>query len=403
MSVWECDLSKLKKRLAGLLGEGVTNFAAYFSAHPTFIREAMELTLAVDANRASLRMFGAASKEDLLGSISRYWPEESEAVFADSMVAALDGQHEFSAEVTLRTLAGAPIQTMFSVGFRPAIASGRPGFVTFADVTARNRMQASLRKAQSNLAHADRLTTLGELTASIAHEVKQPLSSIVSNGQAGLRWLRRPAPDIDHAVSSLEALVVEAHRASSIIENIRAIAKKEDARSEPIDLVRIIRETITLLGHELSLKNMNIFHESNARHLHVLGDPIQIQQVFVNLIMNAVKELEAISDRRRSIRIISSVEGDQAIVSVVDNGPGVDASAGDIFAAFTTSRPDGIGLGLSICATIVGQHSGRIWTENDPQGGANFSFSLPLLSDPDWRSAADRLGQAPGVGTDGIG
>lgn len=380
MSIWECDFSALRQRLNALARAGVTDFAAHIATEPSFVREAIEMTLAVDANKASMRMFGAHTKTELLGSIGRFWPNESEPIFAASILTALSGRHAFSAEVALQTLTGKPLDVLFSASFPPEAASGKGIFITLADVTTRNTTQAALRSAQSDLAHAARLTALGELTASIAHEVNQPLGGIVANGQAGLRWLRRAAPDLDAAIMSFEAMVLDARRASSVIEKIRALAKKEDMRSEPLDLTQVIEDTLALLAYELSRSEIRISLETLDPELHVRGDRIQIQQVIINLIMNAVQAMAGIDNRVRSIRITSSIEESDAVISVADTGPGVDPAIRDgIFTAFTTSRPDGMGLGLSVCATIIGRHGGKIWTNNGDRGGAIFSFSVPLM------------------------
>lgn len=382
ISIWECDFSALRRRLTALARAGVTDFAAHFATEPSFVRDAIEMTLAVDANKASMQMFGACAKAELLGSIGRFWPDESEPIFAASMLAALNGRHAFSAEAVLQTLNGKPLDVLFSAAFPPEAASGKGIFITLADVTARNMTQAALRSAQSDLAHAARLTALGELTASIAHEVNQPLGGILANGQAGLRWLRRAAPDLDAAIMSFESIVLDARRASSVIEKIRALAKKEEMRFEPLDLTQVLEDTLALLAYELSRSEVRISLEALDAELHVHGDRIQIQQVIINLLMNAVQAM--MGSHTRSIRITSSIEASDVVISVADTGPGVDPEIGDgVFTAFTTSRPDGMGLGLSVCASIIGRHGGKIWTNNGNQGGAIFSFSLPLILSDD--------------------
>lgn len=377
VSIWECNFSAVRLRISELRNGGMTDFRAYLRAHPTFVREAIDLVRAVDVNDTSVRMFGASTKADLLGAIGQVWPTEGEEVFAEAMIASVEKRLSFEAEAILRTIDGRRLDVLFSTAFPPEATSRDIFFVTLADITARNQAQAALSKAQADLAHAMRLTSLGELAASIAHEVNQPLAGIVSHGQAGLRWLRGDKPNLDAAITSLERLVEEAKRAGNVIAGIRALAKNELPQPERLSLGQTIEDTLTLLEHELKRSRVDLHTHLDKSLLPVRADRVQIQQVIINLVMNAAQAMMKGEDRR--LMVTSATSRNEAVVTIKDSGPGVDHDLrGRLFTAFTTNRAEGMGLGLSICASIVDRYGGRIWSDYDDENGATFRFSLPL-------------------------
>jgi signal transduction histidine kinase len=378
VALWEVNFSLAKRRIEGLVLDGMTDFAAYMVEHPEFIREAMDLTIAVDVNEAGMRMLGARTKDELLGPVGKVWPPESEPKFAQTMIAALERRPTFELETMLRTLSGRSIDVLYSVNYPPEALSLESIFVAFSDLTARNQDHSALQKAQADLAHATRLTSLGELTASIAHEISQPLAGILSNGQAGLRWLKRGPPNLEAAVASLDGVVAEAQRVAAVIGGIRALAKKEVPQDEDLCLNLMIEETLLLLRRELEHSHIELDTDLQTAMVPVRVDRVQIQQVLINLIMNAAQAMIQSDGPVRRLIVATTMNGDEVTVSIADTGPGVDLALRDrLFTAFVTNKAEGMGLGLSLCASIVDRHGGRIWADFDQPQGATFRFSLP--------------------------
>jgi PAS domain S-box-containing protein len=243
--------------------------------------------------------------------------------------------------------------------------------------------EQALRKAQAELAHVTRVTTLGEMTASIAHEVNQPLAAVVANAEACLRWLGRKPPNLEAARRSVEWVISDSNRASDVMQRVRALAKKSAIERVPININDLVRETVALVQHELIRHHVLLRTELGSNLPMIEADRVQLQQVIINLVINGIEAMQPVADRLRAL-VIRSLQDDapQVLVSVADCGIGISAENADrLFNAFFTTKPSGMGMGLSICRSIVEAHGGRLWsTANLPQG-ATFHFSLPVRAD----------------------
>jgi len=246
------------------------------------------------------------------------------------------------------------------------------------DIEDRKRAEESLRQSQSELAHVTRMTATGELAASIAHEVNQPLMAIVTNAGTCLRWLQPDHTDIEQARLAAERIVKDGHRAGDIIASIRAMAQKSPTRMEATDLKGALRDVLDLLKGELRHRDIELSIDLPTRPLKVIGDRTQLQQVVLNLVMNSAEAMKSSAGPHR-VDILCTVDERHARVSVLDTGRGVPAEELDrIFDAFYSTKADGMGMGLSICRSIVEAHGGRIWASNGDNGqGSLFSFTLP--------------------------
>ncbi|WP_254020667.1 sensor histidine kinase [Mesorhizobium escarrei] len=262
-------------------------------------------------------------------------------------------------------------------------AEGKPLAVleTNTDISERRQAEAEVLKAQAELAHVTRLTTLGELTASIAHEVNQPLAGIVLNGEACLRWIDRDNPDLDEVRSAVKRSIADAQRASDIVRRIRSLSKKGDLQMTLIEVNEIVNESLVLLQRELVANRITLKLKLTNRRLPVLGDRVQLQQLLINLLLNGIQAMATADNALREIIVATSVDdSDQVNVRVQDSGPGIDPdNARQLFNAFFTTKADGIGMGLSICRSIIEAHGGRVWVVPNPGRGAIFQFSLPRL------------------------
>jgi C4-dicarboxylate-specific signal transduction histidine kinase len=246
------------------------------------------------------------------------------------------------------------------------------------DVTDQKRAEEQLRQAQADLARVTRVVAMGELVASIAHEINQPLAAVVTNGSASLRWLGARPPNLEEAMEAIEGAIREATRASDVIGRIRALLQKSPTQMQRLDLNAVIREVLTLAETELTRGGVSVQTELATDLPTVLGDPIQLRQVMLNLILNAIDAMTAIDDRPRKIFIESAARPDGVLVQVQDSGPGVDPLHVDrIFDSLFTTKPQGIGVGLSLSRSIVEAHGGRLRTVPEPNHGAVFEFTIP--------------------------
>jgi C4-dicarboxylate-specific signal transduction histidine kinase len=246
------------------------------------------------------------------------------------------------------------------------------------EIAERQRAEEALQQAQAELAHVNRLMTMGELTASIAHEVNQPLSGVVLNGYACLRWLSGDLPNLDEARQAVQRIVRDGMRASDVITRIRALSKKTVIAKKCLDLNEVVREVAALAHGEAQRKLVELHIELGVDLPPVLGDRVQLQQVLLNLVMNGIDAMNAVGDRPRELIIkTQDSDADQVRVAVQDSGTGLDAqNAERVFNAFYTTKPEGMGMGLSISRSIVHNHGGRLWAVLNNGPGTTFHFTV---------------------------
>jgi len=261
---------------------------------------------------------------------------------------------------------------------------------TVMDVTASKRAEEALRQAQAELAHVTRVTTMGELTASIAHEVNQPLAAVIANANASLRWLAAATPNLDEAREALLRIVRDGKRASDVIGSIRALVQKIDTEKVRLDINQTVQDVVLLMQNESVRKGVALRMDLAADVPPVLGDRIQLQQVILNLVMNGIEAMDTVTDRPRDLLIRSCEhESNQLLVAVQDSGVGIDShDLEKIFDTFYTTKPQGMGMGLAISRSIVENHGGRLWAVPNDGPGATFQFTLDVGS-KEWRSSDD--------------
>ena len=246
-------------------------------------------------------------------------------------------------------------------------------------LTERRRAEEALREAQAELAHVTRVTILGELAASIAHEINQPLAAVITNGSACLRWLAGATPNLDEAREAIARIIRDGNRASDVIGRIRALVKKSGTEQVRLDINEVIQEVVGLIQSEIQKNGVALRLELAADFPRVLGDRVQLQQVILNLVMNGIEAMSAVTDRSRDLLIRSCpYESDKVLVAVQDSGVGIDReNLGKIFDAFYTTKPQGMGMGLAISRSIVENHGGRLWAIPNDGPGVTFAFALP--------------------------
>ena len=340
-----------------------------------------------EANDAFLRMVGH-NRDDLAAGRLRWtdmtpleWRKRHEQVWTPeiNMTGTLQ---PFEKEYFRKDGSRVPVL----IGAASFDASGKQGVSLVLDLTERKRAEAEARESegryravQMELAHANRVATMGQLSASIAHEVKQPLAATATDAAAALRWLGAQPPNLEEARQALGRIVETSHRAGDVVNQIRALINKAPPRKDRLDINEAIREVIELTRGEAVKTGVSV-QARLADDLPLLhGDRVQLQQVILNLVVNAVEAMSDVEAGARELLISTgTVEPDGVLVAVRDTGPGLTPAALDhLFDAFYTTKPSGLGMGLSICRSIIEAHGGRLWAEANEPRGAVFQFLTP--------------------------
>lgn len=380
VSIWEENFSEVKAAIDELKASGVDDVCRYVSTHPEFVRQLIPLVKVVDVNDATVTLFNADSKDELLVSLDKIFLPETEEVFAGELIAIAEGRTSFEAETSLRTLDGKRLTVLFAITLPAQPASLESVLVTITDITERKHAEEELQKTQAELAHIARVTTMGELTSSIAHEVNQPLAAIVTSGNACLRWLSNDPPNVEEARQTVMRVVNDGHRASEVVGRIRAFFKKTTPQRVRVDVNQLIEDVIAMVPSELKRNRVQVRTELADDLPGVAGDQVQLQQVLLNLVINAIEAMSNVSGPRELLIRSRRFESGTVLVSVQDSGVGFsEQSAAKLFDAFFTTKPQGLGMGLSISRTAIEAYGGRLWATSNDGGGATFQFTLPAL------------------------
>ncbi|MGJ4943862.1 ATP-binding protein [Bradyrhizobium sp. HKCCYLS1011] len=375
----QLDASKLAGLFKRLRAEGVTDLGSYFDSHPEFLYTCMEALSYQESNQRFIQMFGGPGA-NVVRPITHSWKERPDT-FRRAMESRFRGEASFEEETRMVTWDGRVIDVLFITARVGPINDSEVSLVGTIDISQRLRVQERLRQVQAEFAHAARVSMLGELTASIAHEVNQPLAAIATNGAASLRWLARPNPNLAEVHEGIENMIANARRAANIVARIHAMASRKAPERTFLLLDDVIRESLLFVRHEMESRSVTILHRSDPTAPQVLGDRTQLQQVIVNLAINAMQAMMQTGSECRKI-VISTARHDSSAIccSVEDSGPGLGAEQIDrLFESFFTTKDSGMGMGLPICRSIVEAHGGEIGADaHGAEGGARFWFALPV-------------------------
>jgi PAS domain S-box-containing protein len=265
-----------------------------------------------------------------------------------------------------------------------AVSRARGPIILIAceDMTEQKNAEEALRQALADLAHANRVSTMGELTASLAHEVNQPITAAITNASTCLRWLTRDKPDVEHAREAAARIVKDGRLAGDIIHRIRQLFKRGAPERDWVDINDVIQEMLVLTRGQAKQHSIDVRLDLANQLIPVFGDRVQLQQVMMNLIVNSIDALKDV-EGTRELAIRSQLEDEHVLVSVSDTGVGLPRDQADkVFNAFFTTKPQGIGMGLRISCSIIESHGGRLWAAENPPRGAKFSLTLPTHSEP---------------------
>ncbi|CAM2156730.1 two-component system, LuxR family, sensor kinase FixL [Pararobbsia alpina] len=381
VGLWQLEAQPLIVLLTQLRAQGVRDLSSYIDAHPGWLNRAMDMLAIEEVNQHAAHMFGAKDRAALVGPMQWVW-HESPGTFRRALESRYSGEALFQETTRLPTLDGRVIDVLLTVA-RPGRAEDLGiALISLVDLTERIRAQDMLQRLQADFAHAARISMLGELSASIAHELKQPLAAIAMNTAVGNRWLDRPIPDIAEVRQINQRIADDARRAVGIVERIRAMAVRRVPKRSPTPFDALIDEGLTFLRQEIQSRGVVIVRRRSALGHWVLADRVQLQQVVVNLVVNAMQAIEHARspDRKISIRTDAS-SVDTVFCSIEDSGPGLaPADAHRLFQSFYTTKEEGMGMGLPICRSIIDAHGGHIAGDNaSVNGGARFYFTLPVV------------------------
>jgi PAS domain S-box-containing protein len=378
VSFSEVDFTGAGAMLIPLRDQGVTDLRAYLKANRDLVRETMHWAFVIDANPSNLALLRAERPEQVIGqSIAACWPRDSEPVYIDALVATMTRQPHLVTETRLARLDGSEVDVLFNVSLSQENRRRGVMLIGIIDITARKAAEAALTKVQAEFAHAARVSMLGELTASIAHEVNQPLAAIATSGSASLRWLANDEPDLDEVRSLAERMVADARRAAAIIARVRAMAERREPERVALSLNALVEDVLVFLAHELQGQGVDVELQLDPGLGKTLADRTQLQQVLVNLAVNAVQAMAG--EEKRLLRFATFAEPGSVGLTVADSGPGIDGDPERLFDSFFTTKASGMGMGLPICRSIVEAHGGRISAENS-ETGARFTVTLPAHS-----------------------
>jgi PAS domain S-box-containing protein len=334
------------------------------------------------ANRAFQEMLGFTRDEIRGCSLLDITPEEDQPTMQARIARLVAGEvQEYHIQRRYRRKDGRVVWANNSVSVVPATQTAPRMLVVVAeDITEGKRAAEALAKAQNELARVSRVTTLGELAASIAHEVNQPLAAVVANANACLRWLDAQPPDPDEAEVAVQRIVRDANRASEVIARIRGFFRRGENVPTSVDVAEVIDEVIGLVQADSRAQGVTIHRTPDHSLPAATVDRVQLQQVILNLVMNALEAMVLAQDQPRTLELGAwrTAQQDAVQVDVRDTGVGIDASDRDhIFDAFHTTKPEGMGMGLAISRSIIEAHGGHLWVTSNAGRGVTFHFTLP--------------------------
>jgi C4-dicarboxylate-specific signal transduction histidine kinase len=378
IALWQLNASKLVELFKELRAQGVMELRPYIHQHPYVLQQLMDAVKIEEVNERMIALLGARDANEILG-LARFRNMDPDA-FLRGLESRWCGEPMHQLETKITTLDGRVIDVLF--------AATRPGLLTdpdislvgLIDITERVRAQEMLQRVQGDFAHAARVSMLGELTASIAHEVNQPLAAIVTNGEVGLRLLNRYEPDLAELRELTEHVVDDARRAAEVIARVRAMATRKAPEQALLPVDEAIREALLFLRHQVQSHGVMVTHYPDPAVPKVLADRMQLQQVIVNLAVNAIQAMAHPESPQRMLCIRTVLSDPRTLCCTFeDSGSGIKPEHLDhLFDSFFTTKDSGMGLGLAISRSIIEAHGGQLQADNGSAlGGARFSFTLP--------------------------
>ncbi|MFE0752356.1 sensor histidine kinase [Inquilinus sp. NPDC058860] len=376
VAIWEEDFTRIHGLFEDLSRQSVPDLRRRLEDDHRLVERCIALMRTVGANDAAVRLVGAADAAEAIAMRQHIFLPETVRTWRDLLIALAEGRPSFTGETVLRTIGGERRSVLVTATF-PVDGVRSTGLLSVVDITERSRAERALAEARAELAHVSRIATLGELTTSIAHEVKQPLAAIMTDAQACLRWLDRPVPALDEARACAGRITGQASRADHVVQRLRDLTRKAAPERVAADLDTVVDEVVELMRREIADHGVALHLRPGPGVPPVLADRIQLQQVLINLVVNAVQAMETAPRRELAIETGVGPAG-EGLILVADSGIGLEPEEmARLFTPFRTTKPGGMGLGLSICRSIVEAHGGRIWASRNADAGLTFHVALP--------------------------
>lgn len=383
IALLQVDSTAMTAVFEDLRRAGISDIGSHLDQTPELSFHSRRIVRVTDANRNAVRLFGVRTAAELIGPVDFLFkasPETAKRV----ITAHFEGRRTYSEAMKVLTFDGRSRDVALTVTYPTAPERLDVTLLSLEDITERLRTESQLRELQAEYGRAARISMLGEVATSIAHEVNQPLAAIVTNAETSLRLLSREDPDLDKVGQLTCRIVKSARHASDIVQHIRDMAAPRATQAGLVDFNKVVEEALLFVRHELDARAIQLSIELGAHLPRVRGDRVQLQQVVVNLLVNAIQALSSGGTAEARIDIVTaSGAKDEVAVAIRDNGPGIAPEhLGSIFGSFFTTKKDGIGIGLAICQSIIAAHGGAISAASRPGGGASFRFTLPGAAAP---------------------
>lgn len=375
VGIWEHDFTTVQAALSELRSRGVVDLRRYIADNPSFVAEARRMVRITDVNATAMTMMGVHSQAEFFSHLSDFLPETDDT-FAECLIAIDERRALFIAETMVQPRRGDPIDVivMFSLSGTGPLARV-PGSVL--DVSQRKRLETQMARTRADLAQVQRASALGAMTASIAHEINQPLAAISGYTDAACRWLRRDPPAIEEVDAALKGLVAAVDHAGQVVQRVRALVGNARTETQPVDLNDVIREAASLFERGATEGSARIVLEPEPDPVVCEADPILLKQLLVNLVTNAIQAMHLMRPTDRVVTLCVRRTGTHASIAVEDNGPGWDIDRDSAFQTFYTTKAEGMGLGLSICKATMESLDGAIELGTTDQGGASVLLKFP--------------------------
>jgi signal transduction histidine kinase len=384
ISIWQEDLTPISRWFDALHVQGIDDLRAHVIEHPQELRSVLAEVPLRDANTAALTLFGARDVRELREKRTTVFCEESYDYFLEGVVAFWMGRTEFESPAQALSLDGRRIDLLNRV--LVPLESGRPRWadtvIAMIDMTDRNRAEELARRRGAEVAHMSRLSVMGEMATELAHELNQPLAAIANYARGCLHRLESGEYGARTLLEAIRKIVAEAERTDEVIRRIRDFARRHETCRSATDLNATVRQAIQFVEYEMRSRNISVQLDGAASIPSIEIDGIQIQQVLLNLLRNAIDAMANTEGRPRCLRVTTAMDGEDTVrVSVSDTGEGFTAEQAErLFEPFHTTKPEGTGLGLSISRSIIQAHGGRLWAELNDGPGATFHFTLPVTA-----------------------
>lgn len=377
IAIWEHDFRPVADAIATVRAQGVADLAAYLRAHPDFVAETRRLVRITDVNQTALDLMGVPSKAAFFRKLGDFLPE-TDASFADCILAIDEQRPMFQAETQVIAADGSPIDVIVAFSLPPGTCLARvPGSIL--DIRQRKRLETTVERTRIELERVQRTAAIGAMSASIAHEINQPIAAVQSYAEAAARWLARPEPDLEEVRLSLTGLGRAVANIHAVVRRVRSLVGGGRGEMQPLGLGTLVADTLTIAARDIDAHGARI-RVSPLGEPQVMGDAILLQHLLLNLITNALQAMEAAAMPDKRMELALEMRGDRVQLLLRDHGPGLDPAMAQPFETFATTKPGGMGLGLSICRSIVELHDGRIAIANHPDGGVIATVDLPRVA-----------------------